>query len=278
MSEPQPSLFFVLGVPKSGTTWLQHALNAHPEVVCKGEGKLHYFRDRLAEAGVAYNRFIADRNVKVFGEATFPPLKIGEIDALFRTFVEARLREGGPFPGISRLGAKDPDFGLYINEFALLFPDANYLHIIRDPRDAAVSMLRHMQRVHPEYPTANVEHFLKDSAIGWKEYLERVRLEAGARSLSYREITYEAMVAEPKSTLGEALSFLRVDASENVVSACVEAASFERLSGGRSPGNEDRASFFRKGMAGGWVYEITAAQATMIMDAAGQAAADLGYR
>src|SRR5215210_5260554 len=31
-------IFFVVGRPKSGTTWLQRMLNQHPEVICRGEG------------------------------------------------------------------------------------------------------------------------------------------------------------------------------------------------------------------------------------------------
>src|SRR5215211_2387744 len=31
-------IFFVVGSPKSGTTWLMGMLNQHPEVLCQGEG------------------------------------------------------------------------------------------------------------------------------------------------------------------------------------------------------------------------------------------------
>lgn len=34
----QRQLFFVGGAPRSGTTWLQQILNAHPDVSCHGEG------------------------------------------------------------------------------------------------------------------------------------------------------------------------------------------------------------------------------------------------
>ena len=33
-------VFFVLGQQKSGTTWLMRTLDAHPEILCRGEGKL----------------------------------------------------------------------------------------------------------------------------------------------------------------------------------------------------------------------------------------------
>ncbi|HEX5915407.1 MAG TPA: sulfotransferase, partial [Rubrobacter sp.] len=32
-------VFFVVGLAKSGTTWLMKTLDAHPEVLCRGEGR-----------------------------------------------------------------------------------------------------------------------------------------------------------------------------------------------------------------------------------------------
>ncbi len=37
---------FVLGMPKSGTTWLQNILNSHPEIICRGEAN---FKKRWQE-------------------------------------------------------------------------------------------------------------------------------------------------------------------------------------------------------------------------------------
>jgi len=273
----KPSLFFVLGAPKSGTTWLQLALDHHPEVTCKGEGKFHYFRHRLAEAGTAYNRFIAARNPKVFGTETFPPLTIGEVDAMFGVFIENRIRQGTSKPGVLRLGSKDPDFGLYIKEFAALFPAAPYLHIIRDPRDACLSMAHHMRRVHPEVNAGSWSHILDDTAKGWRMYLEGVRAEAASQGLGYQELTYERMAADPTEALSRAFTFLRVSTDPQIVADCVANARFEALSDGRRPGQEDRNSFFRKGIAGAWRDELTNEQANRILALAGPLAAELGY-
>lgn len=274
----EPSLFFVLGAPKSGTTWLQHALDRHPEVICKGEGKFHFFRDRLAEGGVAYNKFIASRNSQVFGEETFPPLVIEDIDEMFRIFVEMRLRGGVTKAGVRRLGSKDPDFGLFIQEYAVLFPVAAYLHILRDPRDACLSMWHHMRRVHPGVDKRSIDVALIDTARGWRNYVETTRGEVARRKLTYLEITYEAMIQSPQATLASAFGFLGVDTASRTLDTCVAASSFESLSKGRSPGQEDRSSFFRKGVAGGWRDELTEAQGAAILQAAGPVGRELGYR
>lgn len=273
----EPSLFFVLGAPKSGTTWLQVALDRHPEITCKGEGKFHFFRDRLADAGMAYNQFLSKRNVKVFGSEQFPALTIEDVDTIFRVFIELRMRQGITKPMIKKLGSKDPDFGLYINEYAALFPSAAYLHIIRDPRDATLSMLRHMQRVHPEVDLGPTDAFLIDTARGWRSYIENVRAEVAARNLLYLEVTYEEMLRDVTAILGSVFKFLSVDNDPDVVAACVAASTFESLSGGRPSGQEDRSSFFRKGVADAWRDELTPPQAKAIMDVSGALAERLGY-
>src|SRR5215208_5832616 len=46
-------VFFVVGLAKSGTTWLMKILDSHPEVLCKGEGRFfgaEYRREVLARA------------------------------------------------------------------------------------------------------------------------------------------------------------------------------------------------------------------------------------
>lgn len=271
-------LFFVLGAPKSGTTWLERALDEHPEVLCKGEGKFPYFRERLVEATQAYNRFVTERNRQVFGRETFPKVDLPELDGVFRAFVEGRLRRDEPRPGVKRLGTKDPDLGLYIAEVAAAFPEVDYIHIIRDPRDACVSMWHHMRRVHPDKRLADFDTFLVDTAKGWRNYIEGVRDQVKRRGLSYVELRYEDMAKDMAPALERVFDFLKVDRSPAVIERCVAATQFPALAQGRKPGEEDRRSFFRKGVAGGWRDDLGADQAARIMAAAGGTATDLGYR
>ena len=50
------NVFFVCGAPKSGTTWLQHILDAHPEVTCSGEGHfIQRFSEPMAQVMRDYN-------------------------------------------------------------------------------------------------------------------------------------------------------------------------------------------------------------------------------
>src|SRR4051794_30155810 len=68
-------VFFVCGAPRSGTTWVQHMLDSHPDVSCRGEGHFLHF---LAEPmGALMQRRRADleaKNARLFKETGGYPL------------------------------------------------------------------------------------------------------------------------------------------------------------------------------------------------------------
>ena len=51
----QRNLFMIIGNPKSGTTWLQSILNAHPQIVCYGEPKFLQLSQLLVDMLNRYN-------------------------------------------------------------------------------------------------------------------------------------------------------------------------------------------------------------------------------
>jgi Sulfotransferase domain len=73
-----------------------------------------------------------------------------------------------------------------------------------------------------------------------------------------------------------ALKILGGDAGEQIVSRCVRAATFEKLSGGRQRGQE-ATSFYRKGIAGDWKNVFTEQNKREFKAAAGDLLIRLGY-
>jgi len=269
----QPNLFFVLGLPKSGTTWLQHLLNSHPNVSCRGEGKFHRFAEALLRMSVEHNEALAVLD-KVYG-FDFPQFSDQEISELFRVFVILRMRSH-PAPGktdLQWIGEKDPEHAVNAKTMMSLFPGAPFIHLIRDPRDRAISVRFQMQ-IHKK----NVKHYewserqLHDAAH-WSKTIAAVRENAKGRR--YHELRYEDLLDRPHETLAKVFAFLGVDTAP--VASCIEAASFEKLSGGRKPGQEDQTSFFRKGIKGDWKNHMDAEQERAFVAAAGGLMAELGY-
>ena len=66
----------------------------------------------------------------------------------------------------------------------------------------------------------------------------------------------EQLTNRSRIKLIDPFEFLGVDADGPAVTARVAGASFQALSGGRTRGDEDRHSFFRKGVAGDWTATV----------------------
>jgi len=277
-----PRLFFVLGVPKSGTTWLQRLLDAHPNILCTGEGALHWYLADMRRVVQDYNRHLAARS-EIFQKQLFPPLAAPELHRLTRHFILQRLQSAvGKLPdGIAWLGNKDPDHGNNMPAMARLFPRAVFLHIIRDGRDQVVSLWRHMRRHHPNFQPerfADLDIMVKERAPNWADYIRKVHQVASQAKLRYHELRYEDLQSEPEVTFHKVLEFLNVDDSgPEVLQHCLAAADFKQLSGGRERGEEDVDSFFRKGVSGDWRNHLSEEQSAAFCAASGGLMVELGY-
>ena len=272
--------FFVLGVPKSGTTWVQKALDSHPQLLCRGEGKFMTFRKELSKAALKYSDALIRHNEKIFGEEVFPPLLRPEFDRIYRGFIEQRLIGDDPPPGVRRIGNKDPEHGMVLREMAKLFPDAAYIHVIRDPRDVAVSTWHHMRRTEPGFveTIGDFAAFAAQNVKEWTVYVRSVRKVVAESGLDYIELRYEDLHADGAAILQGVFERLGVEASATVAANALEAASFERGSGGRPRGQPDAGSFYRKGEVGDWRNHMSPQAADDLLQLTEELAAGLGYR
>jgi Sulfotransferase family len=167
-SEDVP-IFFIVGRPKSGTTWLQRMLNLHPEIVCKGEGWFfgRYDRNETFEKvqdnnlgqqlrpGSLHNTLAECDNLRIWIERTVWS-RGGDVEEhiahLTREAVRYFLRRQLTETADKRIvGDKTPlqSAGI-VREIGTMFPEAKVVHIIRDGRDVAVSHTHHRwNRVRP---------------------------------------------------------------------------------------------------------------------------------
>jgi hypothetical protein len=70
---------------------------------------------------------------------------------------------------------------------------------------------------------------------------------------------------------------LGVEASQALLAGCLTQASFAKFSSGRSPGEENRLSFFRKGVVGDWRNHFSAEANAVFRERAGAWLDRLGY-
>ena len=276
-------LFFIGAYPKSGTTWLLSTLNQHPEISCSGEG---HFCNRLARqlesALKTHNTYIENKNRSTFGEfAPFPGFDRDHFRYLLASAIALVLSQTQGAREARVIGEKTPDNLGYFAHLALLFPQAKFLHVVRDARDCATSAWFHNMRVNPEslvrrFP--NIESFAGHIATDWKNRVELGLRFCAAYPNRCLIVHYERMFLQPRDTLDAILRFLGVDTAPEVVQQCIAATSFQKMSGGRQPGTEDRASFLRQGKPGNWTQHFTPTINRDFLAVAGPVMARLGYR
>lgn len=194
----------VLGVSRSGTTLLQVVLDrssglAIPDesffvpLLARRHGKTaerEAFLDDVARVPTVRDWGLTPGDVAPFLRSDMPT---GEaIAAIFEAYA---AKAGKP-----RWGDKTPLYMRHLVLLARLFPDAQYVHLIRDGRDAALSFLEMPEGTftrtwaHPATPGR--------FACLWRKEI------AGARALGrdigssrYLEVRYEALVADPTATV-----------------------------------------------------------------------------
>jgi Sulfotransferase family len=205
---------FVVGCGRSGTTVLRTVLDSHPDLAVSHEGRFVY---PLSRRRARYERpegfdvdalagdLLADRAVRTNLGMDGDDLRVAlggapvadYPDAVRRIFAYYAARAGK-----GRYGDKMPAYVLHMPVLAELFPEARFVHIIRDGRDVALSSMA----------IEGNRLGALDLALNWKARVGTGR--ADGRTLGphrYHEVRYEHLVAEPGAEVATLCEFLDLD-------------------------------------------------------------------
>jgi hypothetical protein len=208
---------FIVGSPRSGTTLLYHLLLSsggfakyHAEasifnLLAPRFGNLSSARRREA----LLNEWIVSEYFK----------RSGLDAAAFRREVHERCRSAGDLlrllmegiarrQGAHRWAECTPDNLLYVPAIADAFPDARFLHIVRDGRDVACSLAEQgWVRAPGSDPTTRVVH----AGLYWDWMLGCGRRHFSTPGRRVLEVRFEALVVEPVATLKTIGAFIHHD-------------------------------------------------------------------
>jgi hypothetical protein len=207
-----PVFPFFVGCGRSGTTLVREIFSAHPQLAIPPES---HFLARMVQrqgrgnrpVGFSVEQFLADLYagpwVSRWGlldedikKTVLSPPPADLADAVRRVFALYANVSGKP-----RYGDKTPRYVLQLMQLAKLFPEARFVHIIRDGRDVALSQLE----------KAWGANNAVEGALIWRQRVEAGR-EAG-RYLGparYREIRYETLVDDPEDVVRSLCDFIEV--------------------------------------------------------------------
>jgi hypothetical protein len=203
----RPPFPFVVGMNRSGTTLLRMMLDAHPQLTMPPE--THFVPDLIracrkpgATPESALEAMKSHREWEDFGFTdeqalawlrALPGLKPG---AAVRAFYEAyAAKEGKP-----RYGEKTPRYVGKMRQIQTALPEARFVHVIRDGRDVALSVLDRTVR------DIDATHV----AGRWKRKIEKAR-EAAPNLSHYTEVRYEDLITDTEPTLRRVCEFIALD-------------------------------------------------------------------
>ena len=200
----------ILGVRRSGTTLLRVMLDRHSQLAVPDES---YFIPQIADR----HRGRIDVDVFLDDLRRLPTLRDWEIDL---ETVRARLDPGATAAegisavydayasrhGKTRWGDKTPMYMQHLRLLEQLFPQARFVHLVRDGRDAALSFLAVPAGIMTEgfgHPR-NAAGF----ACQWRTEVEDARaLGRRVGPARFLEVRYEHLVADAEASLRRICDF-----------------------------------------------------------------------
>jgi Sulfotransferase family len=199
----------ILGVRRSGTTLLRVMLDRHSQLAVPDES---YFVPQLADRHlrrVDPDEFVDDlRRINTVVDWNVPLEQVrarltpgASVGAAIGTVYAAYAEEQGK----SRWGDKTPMYMQNLRLLERLFPDALFVHLIRDGRDAATSFLAMPRGVVTE--TWMHPRTAADFACQWRTEVAAARRLGRRVGTRYLESRYEDLVSDVEAGLRRICAF-----------------------------------------------------------------------
>lgn len=295
-THPGFSIAVMLGAPRSGTTWLQRLMAAHDSVASGQETDLlddyvgpwdDKWRRQLPQDPVEW------KNRRHKGLPAI--LTASEFDDLLRsTILAVYAKIAALKPGAHVVLDKNPDYARRTAMIARLLPEARIIHVVRDGRDVAVSLVSAGRGWGRDWAPRHVDQ----AAKRWRGDVLAVQ---GARLGSDRclEVRYEDLLTSGPEVLLRCLTFCGVAADLADCREIHHSFQLQRLQGTQEgdvgqlrqdplvwsgevvrrlggPPSEP-AGFFGKGESGGWRSSWAAPDRWAFAEVAGDLLISLGY-
>jgi hypothetical protein len=264
---------FILGVSRSGTTMLRVIVDRSPGIAIPDESFFVPLLARRHRGVVDPERFIDDVSriptISEWGVAPAdvaarlrPGLTTGEaIAAVYEAYAAMVAKP--------RWGDKTPMYMRHLPLLERLFPRAQYVHLVRDGRDAALSFLDMPEGTftgtwaHPRSAA--------DFACLWRSEVSDVKaLGRRVGPARYTEVRYETLVAAPEDVVRKVCAFAAIPFEDGMLeyAGAVDVAA--------KPHQQRLRQRPTVGVRS-WRDEMPAVDVAAFEDVAGDLLADLGY-
>lgn len=280
-------LVFLVGAPRSGTTWLQSLLGADPTVVTPQETDL--FSTFVAPLQAAWDEQVgrsADEQRARRTKGLPAVLSDADFEDLMATLIRRVLdRVHDLDPAATVIVEKSPSHSRHVDLIARYLPDAAFVHILRDGRDVAASL----QAASKGWGSYWAPAATPRAARAWKESVLGAR--RAAATGRYTEVRYEDLRAGRTAPLCETFAACGIDLDDARAAGLLAEFSLDRMKDGTAPSTialggsmaerhdalREPAGFFGHGDTGGWRATWTDDDRLRFDETAGDLLVDLGY-
>lgn len=273
---------FIVGAARSGTTLLQQMLDHHPNLAIPWEshfmvefyrklerfGDLHQVENR-ARLILAIERYVqmvwrewvkekwipglTEAAPQIAAEAE--PSYAGVVDAIYSFFLKQRGRK--------RWGDKTPGYVDTMRELLDIFPEARFIHLIRDGRDVASSIM----------PLSFGPNSIYLAAVKWQKCVRHGRNFVRDHPDKGINLRYEDLIDDPEKHLRHLCEFIGEPFAPEML-------DFHRDGMGRVPRqviHTQIAKPVNKQSSGRWKKDLSPGQIRVFEAVAGKMLAECGY-
>jgi len=299
------NICFIISAPRSGSTWTKKAINHHPDIYCTEQrlfGRFSEFWCDDIATGKQRLRITLDAYVDALaGPLEYQSLKIDRElfkHQIFITLAHTLIGFGREKSGKRVFADKiTPYIGTsssVIQSIQTYFPETKIIYLLRDGRDVMTSgvfdwlrkktqhkelsqfQIQRYQKFVKQESSVQLDHFFERDEIEtwadyWREPLRYIQKYAGLT------IFYEKMKENQEKELSRIFHYLNVEGDDKIIEKCVKKSSFQKMSGGRNPGEEVPTAKTRKGISGDWKNYFTRADGELFHFLAGKYLLDFGY-
>ncbi len=222
---------FIIGNPRSGTTLLRVILNTHKELSLPHEFQIvdilfTIFKDSNFNAPGVLDKFLDYiysterlRRLNVPRE-TFENVlscqdlldKATIVHSYFESYLKSRNEPRG-----TRWGDKTIGTIAYIDEILEMFPNAKFIHIIRDVRDVVCSMKERVYKFKFPKSKLHYTHNVIGGAYVWKQSEAFIQRNSNLNNSNYIKVSYSSLIAETEEVLRDVTQFLDIPFDKNML-------------------------------------------------------------
>jgi Sulfotransferase family len=215
---------FIVGCARSGTTLVHRIVDAHPEIAITPE--MHWItRQFRSRNGLVTPKLVSElTGHKRFAQFEIPRQQfeglLGSGEALpYPTFLRRLFGLYGKIKNKPLVGNKTPAYIRRMLDLHALWPEAKFVHIIRDGRDVCLSVLNWKKADHIVGRYASWEEDpVSTTALWWERKVRKGREDGAALGPAlYHEMYYGDLVEDPERECKRLCEFLGVPYNDAMI-------------------------------------------------------------